>query len=116
MQKIILYYKFAPIKDPQAVRLWQTSLCKKLGLKGRIIIADHGINGTLAGDIQSLKAYIKETKSYPSFKGTAFKWSAGEIDYFPKLSVKVRSEIVTFGVADEIEVDQQGIKGGGKHL
>ncbi len=116
MQKIILYYKFAPITDPEAVRLWQRALCERLNLKGRILIAEHGINGTLGGDIDDLKAYIKETKTYPAFKGTAFKWSEGGRDDFPKLKVKVRPEIVTFGAADEIEVDQNGVVGGGKHL
>jgi len=116
MQKIILYYKFTPIKDPEAVRLWQRALCEKLGLKGRIIIAEHGINGTLGGDITVLKQYAKETKTYEGFKDIVFKWSDGDHEDFPKLSIKVRPEIVTFGVSDKIKVDQKGIVGGGKHL
>lgn len=114
MEKVILYYKFTNIADPEAVRLWQRALCDKLNLKGRILIASHGINGTLGGDIKDLKAYVKETKSY--FKGTTFKWSDGSRDDFPKLVVKVRDEIVTFGVADQILVDEKGVVGGGKHL
>jgi UPF0176 protein len=114
MQKIILYYKFAPVKDPEAVRLWQKALCEKLELKGRVIIAGHGINGTLGGDVKDLKQYAKETKAY--FKGLAFKWGAGAREDFPKLSIKVRQEIVTFNAADEIEVDEHGVKGGGQHL
>lgn len=114
MQKIILFYKFTPIKDPEAIRLWQRALCEKLNLKGRILIADHGINGTLGGDIKDVKAYAKETKAY--FKGLAFKWSDGTKDHFPKLVVKVRPEIVTFNARDEIQVDQSGVVGGGKHL
>lgn len=116
MQKILLYYKFAPVGDPEAVRLWQTSLCEKLDLKGRILIAPHGINGTVGGDIDDLKVYVKATKSYKAFKDMAFKWSEGQCDDFPRLSVKVRPEIVTFGVADKIQVDDKGIVGGGKHL
>ena len=116
MEKIILYYKFAPVADPAAVRLWQKTLAESLNLKGRVIIAEHGINGTLGGNIEDLKAYVKETKTYPSFKGMVFKWSDGSSRNFPKLSVKVRSEIVTFGVADKIKVDEKGIIGGGKHL
>ncbi len=116
MQKIILYYKFTPIPDPDVVRLWQKALCEKLGLKGRILISKHGINGTLGGDMAALKTYVKETKLYVGFKGTAFKWSDGTGQDFPKLAVRVRDEIVTFGAAEEIEVDQQGIIGGGKHL
>lgn len=116
MQKIILYYKFAPISDPEAVRLWQRALCEKLNLKGRILISKHGINGTVGGDIDDVKAYVKQTKSFAPFKGVAFKWSDGGSDNFPRLSIKVRDEIVTFGAADEIEVDTNGIVGGGKHL
>ncbi len=116
MQKTILYYTFAPVGDPEAVRLWQYALAEKLQLRGRIIIADHGINGTLGGDIKSLKAYVKETKTYQAFKNISFKWSDGSREDFPRLSVKVRPEIVTFGVADAISVDQHGIIGGGQHL
>lgn len=116
MQKIILYYKFAPVKDPEAVRLWQRALSEKLNLKGRILISEHGINGTLGGEIDDLKAYIKETKQFEGFKGTVFKWSDGSREDFPKLKVKVRPEIVTFGAKEEIKVDNSGIVGGGKHL
>ncbi len=116
MQKTILYYIFVPVADPEAVRLWQRALCEKLGLKGRILIAPHGINGTVGGDIKDLKAYIKDFKTYAAFKNTSFKWSDGGRDNFPRLSVKVRPEIVTFGVPDKIQVNQQGIIGGGKHL
>jgi UPF0176 protein len=117
MQKILLYYKFTPVADPEAVRLWQQALCEKLNLKGRILLATHGINGTVGGDIADLKRYIKATKQYPNFKGISFKWSdGGGDDDFPKLIVKVRPEIVTFGVADKIHIDNSGLKGGGKHL
>jgi len=116
MQKILLYYKFAPIADPEAVRLWQRALCEQYNLRGRILISKHGINGTVGGDIDDLKSYVKATKSYAPFKKTTFKWSDGGRDNFPKLIVKVRDEIVTFGAADELQVDQNGVVGGGKHL
>lgn len=116
MQKVLLYYKFAPLADPQAVMFWQRALCDRLNLKGRILISKHGINGTVGGNIDDLKAYIKETKSFTSFKGTAFKWSDGAREDFPRLSVKVRDEIVTFGAPDELKVDEKGVVGGGKHL
>jgi len=116
VEKIILYYKFTPIADPNMVRLWQRALCEKLNLKGRILISKHGINGTLGGDIDDVKAYVKETKQFAGFKDTKFKWSDGKRDHFPKLQVKVRDEIVSFGAADELKVDEAGVVGGGKHL
>lgn len=116
MQKILLFYKFAPLADPEAIRLWQRALCEQFNLRGRILISKHGINGTVGGDIEDLKAYVKMTKSYEPFKKTAFKWSEGGRENFPKLSIKVRDEIVTFGAPDELKVDEKGVVGGGKHL
>jgi UPF0176 protein len=116
MQKIILYYKFVLLSDPEAVMFWQKALCEKLNLRGRIIIASHGINGTLGGDMKDIKAYVKETKAFSAFKGMPFKWGDGTREDFPKLSVKVRDEIVTFGAADELRVDEHGVVNGGQHL
>lgn len=116
MQKIILYYGFTPIEDPEAMRLWQKTLCESLGLKGRILISKHGINGTVGGDMSALKKYVKQTKSYPGFKKIDFKWSDGTGQDFPKLKVKVRDEIVAFGAPEELKVDQNGVIGGGTHL
>lgn len=114
MQKIILYYCFQPVADPEAVRLWQRTLCESLGLKGRIIIAGHGINGTLGGDAKALKTYARATKQY--FASISFKWSRGGSEDFPKLSIKVRPEIVSFNAADEIKVDHEGVINGGTKL
>lgn len=116
MEKILLFYKFKPLKDPEAIRLWQKTLCEKLNLRGRILLAEHGINGTIGGNIKDLKQYVKETKTHPAFKGIVFKWSDGTGRDFPRLSVKVRSEIVTFGASEDIKIDSNGIIGGGKHL
>jgi len=116
MQKILLYYIFTPLSDPDAVRMWQKTLCERLNLRGRILLSTHGLNGTVGGDLDDLKAYVRETKSYAPFKKTTFKWSEGGREDFPKLSVKVRDEIVTFGVADELKVDENGVVGGGVHL
>lgn len=116
MEKIILYYKFVPIADPEMTRLWQLELCTNLGLKGRILISKHGINGTLGGSLESLKAYRRAMNKTVAFKGITYKWSDGGAEHFPKLRVKVRDEIVTFHAADELVVDETGVVNGGKHL
>ena len=114
--RILLYYRFTPLADPTAVMLWQRTLCESLGLHGRIIISRDGINGTVGGALASVKTYIRRTREYPGFHDMEFKWSAGSAEDFPKLSVKVRDEIVTFGAADDLEVDEHGVVGGGVHL
>jgi UPF0176 protein len=116
MQKVILYYKFTPVADPEMTKLWQLELCKSLGLKGRILISKHGINGTLGGPLDGLRAYKSAMNKTAAFKGIQYKWSEGGADNFPRLSVKVRPEIVSFGAADELKVDENGVVGGGKHL
>lgn len=116
LQKIILYYGFAPVEDPAAVKLWQRTLCESLGLKGRILISKHGINGTLGGDMAALKRYVRATKEYAGFGKIDFKWSDGTGNDFPRLSVKVRRELVAFTKPDEIKVDRSGVVAGGQHL
>ncbi|MCU1479125.1 MAG: hypothetical protein JWQ64_3818 [Subtercola sp.] len=129
--KIILFYVFAPLPDPDAVRLWQRDLCESLGLRGRILISAQGINATLGGELNAVKKYLRKTREYPAFKNIDVKWSEGTaLDPastapaaprghsadFPRLSVKVRDEIVSFGAPGELEVDDRGVVGGGTKL
>lgn len=117
MQKILLYYKFTPISDPETLKLWQKTLADSLTLRGRILISNQGINGTVGGDISDLKQYIKETKKFSGFKNVVFKWSDGSREDFPRMSVKTRRELVGFKNSDnELEVDENGVVGGGQHI
>ncbi len=116
MQKTILFYKFTPLTDTTMVLFWQRELATRLGLKGRILISKHGINGILGGNIEELRAYKREMNKSVTFKGIHYKWSEKGTELFPRLSVKVRDEIVSFQAGDEIKVDENGVVGGGKHL
>ncbi|MBI1857313.1 rhodanese-related sulfurtransferase [Candidatus Saccharibacteria bacterium] len=104
MQKIILFYKFVPVADPETVMFWQRNLCERLNLKGRIIISENGINGTLGGQIENIKMYIRDMNKHPLFKKIQYKWSDGNADDFPKLSVKVRKELVTLAPDEQFNV------------
>lgn len=99
---ILLYYKYVPINEPETFRDSQKALCERLGLKGRIIVATEGINGTLEGETTAVEGYIKEMQGDPRFVDVDFKTSPGTGDAFPKLSVKVRSEIVSSGLGSEV--------------
>lgn len=121
--KVILFYVFTPLADPQAVRVWQLALAGQLGLRGRVIVSPHGINATLGGDVDVLKRYVRGLREYEPFRTADVKWSAGRaLDdgvttaLFPRLSVKVRDELVTFGATDELAVDEAGVVDGGTHL
>lgn len=121
--KIVLFYAFTPLADPEAIRVWQRDLGEALGLRGRLLISAHGINGTLGGDLPALKKWARSFRSYSPFRDADIKWSegtgldaAGRSLDFPKLSVKVRDEIVSFGAPDELRVDADGVVGGGARL
>jgi UPF0176 protein len=121
--KVLLFYVFAPLPDPEAIRLWQRELCERLGLRGRILLSKDGLNGTLGGELGALKRYLRVTREYAAFRDLDAKWSEGtglddegrSVD-FPRLSVKVRDEIVSFGAPDELRVDGDGVVGGGTRL
>lgn len=121
--KIVLFYVFTPLADPEAIRLWQRDLGEALGLRGRLIISKDGVNGTLGGDLLALKKWARSFRSYAPFADADIKWSEGsgvDVDGrsldFPKLSVKVREEIVSFGAPGELRVDENGVVGGGTRL
>ncbi len=93
--KVLLYYKYVALPDAEAEKLAHRELCERLNLKGRIILSQEGINGTCAGmpaDIVAYKAYMN---AHPQFAGIHFKESESVDQPFPKLSIKVRAELVT---------------------
>jgi UPF0176 protein len=116
MKQVILFYKFVKIDDPTELMYAQRLICTKLNLKGRILISDHGINGTLGGNKTNLNKYIKLNSLNSLLQNIHYKWSDGVDNIFPKLSIKVRDEIITFGTKDEIKVDDHGLIGTAKHI
>ncbi len=98
---ILLYYKYTRIKDPEIAKVEQKSACEALGLKGRIIVSKEGINGTVEGTTDACEKYIAWMESQKAFRGIDWKKSAGNGQCFPKLSVKVRQEIVSLHLVDE---------------
>jgi UPF0176 protein len=115
--KIVLFYAFTPLGDPEAMRLWQRDLAESLHLRGRVLVSHQGLNGTLGGDLPDVKRWLKKTRQHPALAELDVKWAEGTgDDDFPRLSVKVRDEIVTFGAPDELQVDGSGVVGTGERL
>lgn len=112
MSRIILFYKYVFIEQPEEIKNWQLALCTKLGLKGRTILATEGINSTLGGSDEAIEEYKKVMDNHPLFGNIDFKESEGGAESFPRLSVKIKPEIVHLGL------DTQKITAlnGGKHL
>lgn len=114
--QILLYYKYVLIEDPEEEKKKQKVLCESLGLKGRIIVAREGINGTLEGTKENAEKYIEELSQDSRFKEMNWKRSVGTGNAFPKLSVKTRKEIVSLHLTDGGVCDVDPNITTGKHL
>ena len=101
MSKVLLYYKYTNIDDTNKLCQEQKSICNKLGLKGRIIIAKEGINGTVEGSDENTGKYVEIMKSDMRFADMNFKISDSKGNSFPKLSCKVRKEIVSLNLGED---------------
>lgn len=106
MYKIILFYKYTDISDPEKLKKDQMDLCSRLSLKGRVIVAKEGINATLEGLEENINEYLKVYLADPRFSDTHIKKSEGTGEAFPKLSVKVRPEIVSLHLEKDINPNQ----------
>ncbi|MCX5921845.1 MAG: rhodanese-related sulfurtransferase [Candidatus Dependentiae bacterium] len=112
MGTLILFYKYVDIQYPKQILKWQTQICQDLGLKGRIILAHEGINGTLAGDNTMVERYITLMNNHELFGAIDFKKSEGDSDYFPRLRIVIKDEIVNFGQ----DTQKVTVRDGGRHL
>ncbi len=110
MNRVILYYKYIKIDNPKAFLKSQKKLCLKLNLKGRIIISWEGLNGTLSGPKNSIEVYKNTLLEDTRFSDVVFKESDIRGDIFPKLSIKIRKEIVT--LKEKIDIVSKGSKKG----
>lgn len=95
MHEILLYYKYVHLENPEEEMRKQKALCEALSLKGRIIVASEGINGTVEGLKENTDKYIEEMEKDTRFQNIHWKKSTGTGSALPKLSVKVRKEIVS---------------------
>ncbi|MEQ9303591.1 MAG: rhodanese-related sulfurtransferase [Marinoscillum sp.] len=91
---VLLYYCYSRIEDPETFREQHHLLCLELNLKGRIIVAEEGLNGTVSGLKADCEQYMLKVKSDPRFSNTEFKVEAVSGHTFAKMHVRVKPEIV----------------------
>lgn len=101
--QVLLFYKYTVIDNPEALKASYFELCEKYNLKGRTIIAEEGINSTLEGLTEDTENFLKELLQDMRFSNMQIKRSVGTGKSFPKLSVKVRDEIVSTRYPKEID-------------
>ncbi|AIQ25356.1 MULTISPECIES: rhodanese-related sulfurtransferase [unclassified Paenibacillus] len=100
---ILLYYKFVKVPDAEQFAQEHLAYCKELDVKGRILISDEGINGTLSGTIAQTEQYMKDLRANPLFSDIVFKIDEADGHAFKKIFVRYKKELVTFRVEDELD-------------
>ncbi|SFQ40562.1 UPF0176 protein [Psychrobacillus psychrotolerans] len=104
--RVLLYYKYVPIEDPVTFAQEHLAACKEIGLKGRILVSDEGINGTCSGTIEQTEAYMNMMKADERFADMVYKIDEAEGHAFKKMHVRPKKEIVHLGLADDINPNE----------
>lgn len=92
--QVLLFYKYVTIHAPQELAMYVRTLASELELTGRVIVASEGINATLEGTHEHTEIFVERFLADVRFSDVLIKRSFGTGTTFPKLSVKVREEIV----------------------
>jgi UPF0176 protein len=111
---VLAYYYYTSIENPEVFTAEHLKYCKQLGLRGRIYIAQEGINGTVSGPKSVCEQYMRDLKSNPVFERIEFKIDEHEGHAFNRMHVRTKTEIVHSGLRDPNSIDPT--RETGKHL
>lgn len=100
--RVLLFYKYVHVEDPETIVAEHLKACRELGLKGRIFIGTEGINGTCSGTIDQTNAYIEMMNNNEHFSDIDYKFDEIDDHVFKKMHVRVREQIVNFSLEDDI--------------
>jgi len=112
MYRVLLYYKYVKIDNPEFLAEEHLEYCKNLGLRGRILIAPEGINGTCSGTHSQTEKYIEHMRMDSRFNDLSFKIDEVDKHVFKRMHVRYKKELVTFRLPEDIDPNVLS----GKHL
>jgi UPF0176 protein len=99
--QVAAFYQFAALPDFRELREPLRAICARLALKGSVLLAEEGINGTLAGTNDAIGDLVRELRDGELFGGRLdnleLKFSQGSLMPFQRLKVRLKKEIVTLG-------------------
>ncbi len=90
-------YKFVVIEDCVALQAELQQLCNTHGIMGTLLVATEGLNGTISGLPDAIKAVTGWLRAHPDFSDIDIKYAAHENMPFHRMKVRLKSEIVTYG-------------------
>ena len=101
-------YRFASFADPAALRAPMLELCKAQGIKGTILLATEGVNGTIAGGDSAIASIVAHIRTLSGCADLDVKYSHATEMPFYRMKVMVKKEIVTLGLPDIDPVNHAG--------
>jgi UPF0176 protein len=111
--KVAAFYQFTALPDFRQLREPLRAICADVGLKGSLLLAHEGINGTLAGSAEAVAALVEELQRGALFDGRLdnleLKFSAATAMPFQRLKIRLKKEIVTLGDTGVDPTRQAGI-------
>jgi UPF0176 protein len=105
-QVVTAFYKFVRLADYRDRQQPLLTLCVDQNIKGTILLAEEGINGTIAGDPAAIEYVLAKLRADPPFADLAVKQSVTDGPIFDRMKVKIKPEIVTLGLP-EVDPSQQ---------
>ena len=101
--RVLLFYKYVTIEDPETFAAEHLAVCQEIGLLGRILVGQEGINGTVSGTIDQTDAYMNHMNADARFQDIMWKIDMADDHAFKKLHVRPRREIVHLGLEEDID-------------
>lgn len=96
---VVTLYKFVQLPDRRRLREDLRRLCARSGLKGTLLLAEEGINGTVSGAATGVRALLDFLRRDGRFAGLECKWSVADTQPFYRMKIKLKKEIVSMGIA-----------------
>ncbi|MDR0921468.1 MAG: rhodanese-related sulfurtransferase [Lactobacillales bacterium] len=100
--RVLLYYQYVPIENAEQFAKEHLAFCKEIGLKGRILVAEEGINGTLSGTFEATERYMEAMHGDVRFAEMVFKVDEENQNAFEKMFVRFRPELVSLNLEEDI--------------
>jgi UPF0176 protein len=100
MIRVAALYRFARFADPAALREPLLATCLARGVRGTLLLAHEGINGTIAGTSEAVEAVLAQIRTLPGCADLEVKDSWAETMPFHRTKVRLKREIVTMGQPD----------------
>ena len=100
MFTVAALYQFSRFPDPAALQGPLQAVCQRVAVKGTLLLASEGINGTIAGDRASIAIVLDHVRTLPGCAGIEWKESQAAVMPFTRMKVRLKREIVTMGQPD----------------